>query len=136
MTPEKGKYNYTPNQGFFGTDSIKFTVTHAECTNVSSIGTAYFVVDPPDSCIIPTIITPNNDNLNDGFQVRGQYIVKMKLVVFDRWGVALFVTEKNEPWDGSSNGKPMPSSTYIWKVDITDKAGRTYSQEGTVALIR
>lgn len=84
----------------------------------------------------PTAFTPNNDNLNDGFQVRGQYIVKMKLVVFDRWGVALFVTEKNEPWDGSSNGKPMPSSTYIWKVDITDKAGRTYSQEGTVALIR
>lgn len=84
----------------------------------------------------PTAFTPNNDGLNDSFSVNGQYIVKLKLIVFDRWGVALFATEKNEPWDGSSNGKPMPPSTYIWKVDITDKAGRTYSQEGTVALIK
>lgn len=84
----------------------------------------------------PTAFTPNGDGLNDGFLVQGQYIQKIKLIVFDRWGVALFATEKNEPWDGSSNGRPMPASTYIWKVDITDKAGRTYSQEGTVALIR
>jgi len=84
----------------------------------------------------PTAFTPNKDNLNDGFIVQGQYIVKIKLSVFDRWGVLLFSTEKNEPWDGSSNGKPMPPSTYIWKADITDKAGQSYSREGTVALIR
>lgn len=84
----------------------------------------------------PTAFTPNKDNLNDGFIVQGQYIVKIKLSVFDRWGVLLFSTEKNEPWDGSSNGKIMPPSTYVWKADITDKAGQNYSREGTVALIR
>lgn len=84
----------------------------------------------------PTAFTPNKDNLNDGFIVQGQYLVKIRLSVFDRWGVLLFSTEKNEPWDGSSNGKPMPPSTYIWKADITDKAGQNYSREGTVALIR
>lgn len=84
----------------------------------------------------PTAFTPNSDNLNDGFVVQGQYIVKIRMSIFDRWGVLLYSSEKNEPWDGTSNGKPMPASTYIWKVDITDKAGRTFSEEGTVALFR
>ncbi|MBL7847137.1 MAG: gliding motility-associated C-terminal domain-containing protein [Cyclobacteriaceae bacterium] len=85
----------------------------------------------------PTAFTPDNgDNLNDGFIVQGQYIVKIRMSIFDRWGVLLFSTEKNEPWDGTSNGKLLPPSTYIWKVEITDKAGRTYSQEGTIALMR
>lgn len=84
----------------------------------------------------PTAFTPNKDNLNDGFIVQGQYIVKIKLSIFDRWGVLLFSTEKNEPWDGNSNGKPMPPSTYVWKAEITDKAGQNYSTEGTVALMR
>lgn len=84
----------------------------------------------------PTAFTPNGDNLNDGFIVQGQYIVKIKMSIFDRWGALIFSSEKNEPWDGSSNGKPMPASTYVWKVEITDKAGRTFSEEGTVALFR
>lgn len=84
----------------------------------------------------PTAFTPNKDNLNDGFIVQGQYIEKLKLTIFDRWGVALYATEKNEPWDGSSSGKPMPPSTYVWKAEISDRAGQNYSREGTVALIR
>ncbi len=84
----------------------------------------------------PTAFTPNKDNLNDGFIVQGQYILKIRLTVFDRWGAVLFSTEKNEPWDGSSNGRPMPASTYVWKADITDRAGQNYSREGTVALFR
>ena len=83
----------------------------------------------------PTAFTPNHDNLNDGFTVSGQYIVKMNLKIFDRWGSLLFATEKNEPWDGQRDGKPMSPSVYIWKAEFTDLAGRTFSQEGTVALI-
>ena len=84
----------------------------------------------------PTAFTPNNDALNDGFIVSGQFIVKLKMTIFDRWGSAIFSTEKNEPWDGTSNGKPMPPATYVWKVDINDRAGRTFSEEGIIAIIR
>jgi gliding motility-associated-like protein len=84
----------------------------------------------------PDAFTPNGDNLNDGFTVRGQFIVKMSLKIYDRWGALLFATEKNEPWDGRSEGKAMPPSTYIWKAEITDLAGRTFAEHGTVALLR
>ena len=84
----------------------------------------------------PTAFSPNGDNLNDGFMVSGQFIVRMSLKIFDRWGALIFVTDKNEPWNGQREGKSLPPSTYIWKADITDLAGRTFSKEGTVALIQ
>jgi gliding motility-associated-like protein len=85
----------------------------------------------------PTAFTPNNDNLNDGFIVSGQYIVKMSLKVFDRWGSLLFATDsKDVPWDGRREGKLMTPSVYIWKAEFTDLAGRSFTQEGTVALIQ
>jgi gliding motility-associated-like protein len=84
----------------------------------------------------PTAFTPNNDALNDGFIVSGQYIVKMSLKVFDRWGSILFASDKGESWDGRRDGKLMTPSIYIWKAEFTDLAGRSFTQEGTVALIQ
>jgi gliding motility-associated-like protein len=84
----------------------------------------------------PTAFSPNGDALNEGFRVSGQYISKMSMKVFDRWGGLVFATDKNEAWDGSREGKAMPPSTYVWKVEITDLAGRTFFKEGMVALIR
>ena len=84
----------------------------------------------------PTAFTPNNDQLNDGFIVSGQFIVRIYMTIYDRWGALLYASDKREPWDGQSNSKAMPASVYVWKAEITDLAGRTFSQEGTVALIR
>ncbi len=84
----------------------------------------------------PTAFSPNGDNLNESFIVSGQFISKMSMRIFDRWGSLLFATEKNEPWSGRLDGKTLSPSTYIWKVEITDLAGRTFSQEGIVALIQ
>ncbi len=84
----------------------------------------------------PTAFSPNGDALNEGFRVSGQFISKISMKVFDRWGGLVFATDKNESWDGSREGKAMPPSTYVWKVEITDQAGRTFFKEGMVALIR
>lgn len=86
----------------------------------------------------PTAFTPNGDKLNDTFVVSGQYITKLELKVFDRWGVMVFSTDKNEPWNGTRSGSnvQLPTGTYIWKAEMTDFAGQTFSEEGTVMLIR
>ena len=80
--------------------------------------------------------TPNGDKLNDTFTVSGQFIVKMNLKIFDRWGAMIFYTEKNEPWDGRSEGKLLQEGPYIWKVDITDLADRNFSESGTIYLLQ
>jgi gliding motility-associated-like protein len=84
----------------------------------------------------PTAFTPNADALNDVFHVTGQYVAKMNIRIFDRWGVLVFASESNEPWNGTREGLPLPESAYVWRAEVTDLAGQTFSREGTVVLIR
>ncbi len=85
--------------------------------------------------ISPTAFTPNGDKLNDSFTVTGEFIVKIQLSIFDRWGAMIFTTEKNESWDGKRNGLILPEGAYIWKADISNLAGQHFNRSGTVMLL-
>lgn len=85
----------------------------------------------------PTAFSPNGDNLNDQFFVSGQFIVKIELSIFNRWGELMFTTnKKGQTWDGTLNGNPVAEDAYVWSAEVTDLAGRTYKESGTVALLR
>lgn len=85
----------------------------------------------------PTAFSPNGDALNDQFFVSGQYIVEMELSIFNRWGELIFITNnKNDTWDGTFHNKPAAEDAYVWSIQVTDLAGRTYKESGTVALLR
>jgi len=83
----------------------------------------------------PTAFTPNGDRLNDGFTVSGHYIAKMQLNIFDRWGNLIFSTDKNEPWDGTYNGRLMPETTYVWTAKVIDVSARNFTHTGTIVLL-
>ena len=86
----------------------------------------------------PTAFSPDRKGPaeNEVFAVNGQFIVKLEVSIFDRWGSLIFYTDKNEPWDGSQLGQPMPIASYVWTANITDLAGRSLKRSGTVILIR
>ncbi len=74
----------------------------------------------------PKFFTPNNDGINDYWQLSplNDNIPSLKvLYVFDRYGNLLAqVNPDSIGWDGNYNGRPMPSSTYWFKaVSIYDK---------------
>jgi gliding motility-associated-like protein len=93
-------------------------------------------IEKPVRLILPTAFTPNGDGVNPLFTVSGKFVSKMSIKIFDRWGVLVFASEKNEPWDGTKGGKVMPESAYVWKAEIEDFAGNTFTEEGTVLLLR
>jgi gliding motility-associated-like protein len=85
----------------------------------------------------PTAFSPNGDKLNDTFFVSGQFLVKLDLSIFNRWGELVFVSTKSgEAWDGTYKGKPAEEGAYVWSAEVTDKAGRTFKESGTIALLR
>jgi gliding motility-associated-like protein len=86
----------------------------------------------------PTAFTPDGVGPveNETFTVKGQYIVKLELKVFDRWGSMVFYTDKNEPWNGTNNGKALPEGTYVWRAQINDLAGRNFSGGSTVVILK
>jgi gliding motility-associated-like protein len=85
----------------------------------------------------PNAFTPNADDLNDTFQVQGQFIVGFEMKVYNRWGELLFTS--NDPsngWDGSARGNLMPEGTYVFVAKITDQAGRTFERTGSILLLK
>ncbi|WP_111683536.1 T9SS type B sorting domain-containing protein [Winogradskyella tangerina] len=77
----------------------------------------------------PKFFTPNNDNTNDFWQVKGisrQFQSDSSILIFDRFGKLLKVLDPLGPgWDGTYNGAKMPTSDYWFRVQLQD--GRTFT---------
>jgi gliding motility-associated-like protein len=86
----------------------------------------------------PTAFTPDNKGPieNEVFNISGQFIDKLELSIFDRWGSLIFYSDKKEAWDGTQSSQPMPIATYVWTANVMDISGQTYKRSGTVVLLR
>ena len=76
----------------------------------------------------PKFFTPNGDTFFDTWQVYGvgeQFQANSKIRIFDRFGKLLKeVDPSGAGWDGTFNGKVMPSTDYWFQVTLED--GRVY----------
>jgi gliding motility-associated-like protein len=103
---------------------------------VQSVSNRVSVIKDPN-LFYPTAFTPNNDQLNDIFNVYGQYIVSFEMNIFNRWGELMYTTtDLQQGWDGNFRGNPMPEGTYTFIANITDRAGRALKKSGSVLLLR
>jgi gliding motility-associated-like protein len=83
--------------------------------------------------LIPEFFTPNGDNINDVFQIGGDTnFDEFEVIIFDRFGKVLI--QSNEApfqWNGTYNGRNLPSDDYWYRIKINDEI---YS--GNISLIR
>jgi len=92
----------------------------------------------------PTVFSPNNDGINDVFQVfAGPAIMAINVFqVYDRWGNILYdvkTVAPNDPsvgWDGTYRGQAMNAGVYVYYLEVTLVDGRTEVFKGDVALLR
>ena len=70
--------------------------------------------------IIPTFFTPNGDTVNDRFELDGlAFFTDVSFSIFDRYGALLKSgTKDTASWDGTFQGKPMPSADYWYAIDV------------------
>ncbi|WP_179008442.1 T9SS type B sorting domain-containing protein [Winogradskyella forsetii] len=82
----------------------------------------------------PKFFTPNNDTVNDYWQVYGvseQFQPNTSIYIFDRYGKLLTeINPLSSGWDGTYNGVEMPTSDYWFKVKLED--GRTFTSHFTL----
>ena len=73
---------------------------------------------------VPNIFSPNNDNLNDVFQVYmpdSQGAIINSIGIYDRWGALIWsTTDENQPmiWDGTVNGKNVKKGMYVVMIQF------------------
>ncbi len=87
------------------------------CTGQASVE----VTVNPQICLwVPSGFTPNDDSYNDIWNIRNSELYpSISVLVYNRWGNLVFESKGySEEWDGTFNGKPVPSDTYYYIIDL------------------
>ena len=109
----------TVNSLAVGENILQWSVNNGVCPPALD----YLTITVHD-LLIPTLITPNNDGLNDYFFLQGlEFLGKTAINIFDRRGVLVFENrEYDNMWDGVDyNGNPLPDDTYFFILEPTDR---------------
>jgi gliding motility-associated-like protein len=101
------------------------------CTDLNALNYDASAVVDDGSCLFPTpiveapnVFSPNNDGTNESFFLTSKNVVKLELVILNRWGNVLFErtgedllnTPNNNPmWDGKINGVMASEGVYFYK---------------------
>lgn len=89
------------------------------------------------NCEIPNAFTPNDDELNDVFGVRGCLFDEFQLRIFNRWGEEVFASnDVYRLWDGTYQGKDASEGVYFYIMNYRISGQVNKVRTGTITLIR
>lgn len=116
-TPSVGLSSPVIAQPFAGPD----TTTTYQVRATSPQGcqfTAKLTVTVITILFIPDAFTPNNDGVNDSWEIRGiADFPDCQIEVYNRWGNPVFVSQGyQKPWDGRSGGQDLPPAVYQYVI--------------------
>jgi len=76
-----------------------------------------------DDFFVPNVFTPNDDQINDLFDVNGLCKQNTYLIrIYNRWGIEVFsTTDRNNSWDGRiSSGIPATEGVYYYIITLDE----------------
>ena len=86
---------------------------------------------------LPNSFSPNDDQNNDVFIVRGNCINSMSLMIWNRWGEKVFETnDATVGWDGTFHGEIMPPDVFAYELNAQMNNGDMFYKKGNVALVK
>jgi gliding motility-associated-like protein len=113
---------------------ITYTL-HASSANGCSTDTSSVFIRVYKHITIPNTFSPNNDGINDFWAIDALITYPESIMlVYNRYGQQLFKSVGySKPWDGKFNGKPLPSGTYYYVLDLKNNTPKI---AGSVTIIR
>ena len=95
---------------------------------------------PPISLYIPNSFTPNNDGINDYFEVYGDGIESYEIFIYNRWGIEVFHSNDIEDvWLGEVQGGEhyyTIDGVYNYVIKLKGYNTDAFIQKGTVTVLR
>ncbi len=112
-----------------------------ETTSEGCVGPASFVTITFENCdiTIPTAFTPDNDLINDVWQIidLDEVYTNNVVYIYNRWGGLLFQSEpgayNQKPWDGTYNDEPLPVGSYYFIIDFNEEG--VNPQKGIISIV-
>ncbi|MBI1221777.1 MAG: hypothetical protein GC180_04155 [Bacteroidetes bacterium] len=95
-----------------------------------------YLVQPPH-LYVPTAFTRNQDGLNEVWGICDVFVKDYRLLVYNRWGQKVLDTDdKHFQWNGDFNSDHPFDNVFIWYVVYTGWDETTYTQKGTLTILR
>ncbi len=70
---------------------------------------------------MPNFFTPDGDNLNDyWYPENREYFPFIDVIIYDRYGRVVARLDQVKKWDGTYEGKPLPTGDYWYVVNAND----------------
>lgn len=92
--------------------------------NCSDTTTKWITIHSSIECFVPNVITPNNDLINDYFNIISSTELLYKVTILNRNGNKLYYNEgelktgNNNIWDGKLEGKAIEDGTYFYDLEL------------------
>ncbi|WP_108244968.1 T9SS type B sorting domain-containing protein [Muricauda brasiliensis] len=115
-----GNYEYAINGGEFQDDPVFEDVPPGINTVVINDKNGCGTTEPIEFLVVgyPKFFTPNSDGAHDNWTVYGVEELNNPVVyIFDRYGKLLKQMNVSVGWDGTFNGRDMPSSDYWFRLE-------------------
>lgn len=133
-----------PDPMAFPTIDTKFRVEAIAAGGCSVADSILVHVKDSRRFYAPTAFSPNGDDQNDRWQIftgpRTEAVVGLQIA--DRWGGVRFQQQETElppaeaGWDGTDQGQPLPSGTYIYSATLRYTDGSRQVVRGQITLMR
>ena len=116
-----------------GNYKVRLTASNAKCLYMDSVE-----VKMSDSELqVPSVFTPNGDNINDEFRVAYRSLASFKGWIFNRWGRRVFSwDDPQKGWDGRINGREAATGGYVYLIEAVGTDGKEHKKKGVVNLLR
>ena len=94
---------------------------------------------------IPNVFTPNNDHVNDFFQLHFTGVKEISCVIFNRWGNIVFSSDFHQLefvseliiWDGlTASNEKATEGVYFYRIEATDFQDNIHNHEGFLTLVK
>lgn len=120
---QDGTITFTPEEGYCGEDMFNYVLCNQfGCDTALVIITIDCVTSENAEIFVHNGFSPNGDNINDTFTVRGlENYSRNTLEVYNRWGNLVFSTESyRNNWTGNWRGRSLPDGTYFYLLVVED----------------
>jgi len=142
IDPPGGEIQWSPPDGLTCFDCEDPTASPDENTLYFIDYTTELGCEKRDSVFVrvfrelPNTITPDGDGVNDVWNIPElDNYPDVNVLIYNRWGNEVFSSRGYpEPWDGTQNGKELPTGSYFYIIDYGD--GNKDNLSGSVNIIR
>ncbi len=127
LTDIDGNFEYQLDDGSYQVGNVFTNVTPGmHNVTINDLNGCGEVTEPIIVVGFPKFFTPNGDGINDVWHIEGISNLDRPVVfIFDRYGKFLKeMTQNNIGWNGTFNGRDLPSADYWFKLQYEDTDGQ------------